>query len=484
MLVYHGKYIKAVPHYLLLLYIFMLRRVASVETDFQRIDIYDYIDHRSGSIKLYETSLEGNITYESMNHHFFSPSREVFLDGVLQSTKHGDEAYHESLVHPGMFTHSSPERVVIVGGGEGGTLREVLKHKSVKNVMMLEIDELMSDFSRKYLPYMNDCSDSKGSSASCCFDDDRADVIFEDATAWLLDEFGDDGLGPTAKMWARHNENDDFEELLDIIIMDALDPMYVIPGFADVLYSSDDFMQVLFDALNDDGVLIIQLGQSPDVSDPDEFISIKKQRSKVIAKIAALGFQSMHVYEESHCGFSDPWSLLIACKDDLCQRNFYRNEAEVEHAFHRRIHGSYSGANPLKFFDGATMKSYQVPPKTWENVFCRQTPTPGICATIKSQSGTRFVVSNIDAVRSGEVGHAICDGAVTAAVSAEEVLLPELHFSPGNIKILCNASPEGTYLPPFVNLIADYGASVRKIGVTMGHRQFLNEVSSKLYHVS
>eukprot|EP00814_Leptocylindrus_danicus_P016284 CAMPEP_0116011706 /NCGR_PEP_ID=MMETSP0321-20121206/4714_1 /TAXON_ID=163516 /ORGANISM="Leptocylindrus danicus var. danicus, Strain B650" /LENGTH=621 /DNA_ID=CAMNT_0003480963 /DNA_START=20 /DNA_END=1882 /DNA_ORIENTATION=+ len=339
-------------------------QVPSVESLFQRIDIYDYIDGRFQSLESYEKSLEENGTYESLNPKLFLPSREVFLDGVLQSTRDGDEAYHEALVHPGMFTHSNPERVVIIGGGEGGTLREVLKHKSVKNVKMVEIDEIMTDISRKYLPFMNDCSDSKGSRAHCCFDDDRADVIFKDATEWLLDEFGDTD-GPMAKMWASRHDEEDVEELLDVIVMDVLDPMFVIPEFADKLYSSGEFMQTLFDALKDDGVLIMQLGISPSSGNTDEYNSPTKQRSEVIDIITVLGFQSMHLYEEAHCEFNDPWSFLVACKDASCQRNFYRNEAEFELAIHKRIFGSHSGAPPHKFFDGSTMKNYQVPPRSW-----------------------------------------------------------------------------------------------------------------------
>eukprot|EP00979_Chaetoceros_neogracilis_P016343 scaffold7766_cov194-Chaetoceros_neogracile.AAC.1 len=73
----------------------------------------------------------------------FEPNRLVFLDGVLQSTRDGIESYHEALVQPAMFAHPDPKRVAIIGGGEGATLGEVLKHNTVDTVMMIEIDESM-----------------------------------------------------------------------------------------------------------------------------------------------------------------------------------------------------------------------------------------------------------------------------------------------------------------------------------------------------
>ena len=67
--------------------------------------------------------------------------------------------YHESLVHPAMVAHErGAERVAIIGGGEGGTLREVLKYSSVREAVMIELDQGVMDMCKKHLPEMNDCS--------------------------------------------------------------------------------------------------------------------------------------------------------------------------------------------------------------------------------------------------------------------------------------------------------------------------------------
>jgi len=171
--------------------------VASVQTPFQRIDIYNLIDSRKLTAADYERSLSNDGSYQSQHPELFAPNKVVFLDGVKQSSLNGDAGYHESLVHPGMFMHDDPKRVAIIGGGEGATLREVLKHDTVEKCTMVEIDELMVMTSHKYLKEWSDCSDIVGS-VEWCVDDPRADVRYEDAVAWFIDRFGD-GVDETEK---------------------------------------------------------------------------------------------------------------------------------------------------------------------------------------------------------------------------------------------------------------------------------------------
>lgn len=119
------------------------------------------------------------------------------------------------------------------GGGEGATLREVLKHRSIEEAVMIEIDQELAELSQTYLPEWSDCSDimviESGESVTAtasdttslsCFNDPRATVYFEDAFGFFLDEFGvdEDTEDETA-----HSKDDD-EEQFDVIIMDALDP--------------------------------------------------------------------------------------------------------------------------------------------------------------------------------------------------------------------------------------------------------------------
>jgi spermidine synthase len=137
------------------------------------------------------------------------PDRMVFLDGLLQSRRAGDAAYHEALVHPALMAHPNPKRVAIIGGGEGATLREVLKHRTIEEVVMIEIDEIMVNTSRKFLPEWNDCSNLVGSKGNC-FDESRTKLYCEDAFKWFKDHFTGISL------------QNDATETFDVIIMDAL----------------------------------------------------------------------------------------------------------------------------------------------------------------------------------------------------------------------------------------------------------------------
>ncbi len=149
-------------------------------------------------------------SYEAKHPELFQPDRIVYLDGVIQSARKNLEAYHEALVHPAMFTHKNPKRVAIIGGGEGATLMEVLKHKTLEKVQMIEIDEEMVKTSRQYLPEWSDCSDIVGST-KWCGDDKRADMFYEDALAWFIDRFSEGG-----------KYADENHAKFDVMIMDAL----------------------------------------------------------------------------------------------------------------------------------------------------------------------------------------------------------------------------------------------------------------------
>mmetsp|Transcript_12738 Transcript_12738/g.16093 ORF Transcript_12738/g.16093 Transcript_12738/m.16093 type:complete len:463 (+) Transcript_12738:1555-2943(+) len=267
-----------------------------------------------------------------------------------------------------MFAHSNPKRVAIIGGGEGATLREVLKHRSLETVVMIEIDEMMVKESAKHLyPKWNGCGDFVGSTDSC-FDDPRADVRYEDALAWFMNKFTDENV----------NDEEVVKEKFDVIIMDALDPEDTV-AFADVLYQNDVFMKSIYNGLNDDGILIAQLGGSPVLVDPPEEVSADKNRASMRRQIVGLGYQSMHSYSEHNCGFEASWTYLVACKDAKCRSNWYKNPAQVDESIHRRILRSKSGKSLLEYFDGTTMASYHIPRRAVETVYCRQFNQPEEC---------------------------------------------------------------------------------------------------------
>ena len=96
------------------------------------------------------------------------------LDGIVQLSTFDEHIYHEMLTHPALFTHPAPKRVVIVGGGDGGTLREVLKHDP-EEVVMIDIDRQLVDIAARHLPSLSDGA----------FSDPRLTLICEDAAVAL-----------------------------------------------------------------------------------------------------------------------------------------------------------------------------------------------------------------------------------------------------------------------------------------------------------
>ncbi len=100
----------------------------------------------------------------------------LFLDGVAQSAERDEFIYHELLVHPAMFAHPNPEKVLVIGGAEGATLREVLKHQTVKRAVLVDIDGELVEICKQYLPGWHQGS----------FDDPRVEVVIGDGRDYVV----------------------------------------------------------------------------------------------------------------------------------------------------------------------------------------------------------------------------------------------------------------------------------------------------------
>ena len=253
----------------------MKNKVVSSKTAFQTVDVYELMDPRSKNIGSYQKALSSDGEVGQPEH--FGPDRMLFLDGVLQSTLYGDAPYHESIVHPAMITHPNPKRVAIIGGGEGATLREVLKHSTVEEAVMIEIDESVVNLSKEHLPQWQDCSSISHHevTAEWCFDDARASVRFEDAIAYFKSNFG---------------QTQSHENPFDVIIMDALDPNYNV-DFVVELYTSDEYIQSLYNGLTSDGILVAQVGMAPSVTSPADEAGPFANRALMKKKLTKAGFK-------------------------------------------------------------------------------------------------------------------------------------------------------------------------------------------------
>jgi len=145
--------------------------------------------------------------------------KTLILDGCVMTTEKDEAFYHEMLVHPAMLSHRDPRRVLIIGGGDGGALREVLKHE-VEEAVLVELDEEVLKIARSFFPRL-----------SSSFDDPRARVLSEEGVNFV-------------KNSARR---------FDVILVDSPDPV----GFAKELFS-EDFYASSRKILNEGGILVAQ----------------------------------------------------------------------------------------------------------------------------------------------------------------------------------------------------------------------------------
>ena len=131
----------------------------------------------------------------------------LMLDGAFQLTERDEFTYSEMMAHVPLCAHDNPENVLIIGGGDGAIMREVLRHECVKKCTLIDIDERVIESSKKYLPF-----------ASCSFSDSRADVKCMDAMKYIRET----------------------SERYDVVIIDSTDPV----DFAAGLFQSGFYADV------------------------------------------------------------------------------------------------------------------------------------------------------------------------------------------------------------------------------------------------
>ncbi|MFU8878205.1 MAG: polyamine aminopropyltransferase [Wenzhouxiangellaceae bacterium] len=173
------------------------QHLAHEKTEFQTIDIY-------------QTSHWGNL---------------MVIDGFVMLTSRDNFLYHEMLSHPALFSHPEPRRVAIIGGGDCGTLHQVLAHRAVESVIQCEIDERVTRLAEQYFPEL--CERNE---------DPRASLVFDDGLAWIRNAQAGS---------------------LDVIIVDSTDPIGPAEGLFGPAFVADCHR-----ALADGGILV-QQSESP-----------------------------------------------------------------------------------------------------------------------------------------------------------------------------------------------------------------------------
>jgi len=236
--------------------------------------------------------------------------RSLILDGKTQSTERDEYIYHETLVHPAMLCNPEPKQVFIGGGGEGGTLREVLAHRSVEQATMVDLDPEVVELCRKYLP-----NHHKGS-----FHDPRTNLVHEDARGYLQNT----------------------SSFYDVIILDLVDPLE--GGTAALLYTQE-FYAIAKARLNPGGVLVTQSGPSGLLNYTECFTTIFNTLSTLFDHTKAA---QVHIP-----AFQTLWGFTIASDTPFSEDSEDTVDSELE----RRL------SNCLKYYDGISHRNMFALPK-------------------------------------------------------------------------------------------------------------------------
>lgn len=234
----------------------------------------------------------------------------LILDGKIQSSEADEFIYHEALVHPVMLTHPRPERVLIAGGGEGATLREVLGHNTVKKAVMVDIDREVVSLCRRLLPSWHQNS----------FDDPRTELHFADARKYL----------------------EESSDKFDVIIIDLVDPLE--QGPARFLYTQE-FYGTVRQKLGPTGIMSVQAEPS-EWKNLDNFAAIVNTLRNV--------FSITRPYQVHVPSFFGLWGFVAASQSlDPCELT----PEEIDARISTRI------SKKLRSYDGLTHRAIFTIPK-------------------------------------------------------------------------------------------------------------------------
>ena len=254
------------------------RKLDEVQSPFQKIEIFESTDW-------------GNV---------------MLIDGAMMLTTRDNFLYHEMMAHPALFTHADPKRVVIIGGGDCGTLREVLRHPGVEKVTQCDIDEQVTRMAEQYFPEL--CESNQ---------DPRAELLWDDGIAYMAN------CAPDS---------------VDLVIVDSTDPV----GPAEGLFNKA-FFESCHRALKADGILV-QQSESPLV-----LLDLIKAMCKEMGKAGFASFQSLPFPQP--CYPTGWWSCTMAKKAVGADFGFREADAR-DKRFETRYYsaGVHKGAQALPPF--------------------------------------------------------------------------------------------------------------------------------------
>lgn len=207
--------------------------------------------------------------------------RLLINDGMFMVCERDEFVYHEMICHVPLFLHPAPEKVLVIGGGDGGTVREVLKHRGVKECRLVEIDAMVVEACKEFLPR-----------TASALDDPRASVTIDDGVRFVAET----------------------DERFDVVLVDSTDPYGAAAGLFDETFYSN-----VKKILTDQGIVVAQ-GESP-------FYEIETQKS-MVEKMGSL-FERVHIYNYTNLTYPGGfWSFVLASRGLCPIGDFDRSRVE------------------------------------------------------------------------------------------------------------------------------------------------------------
>ena len=246
----------------------------------------------------------GRTAYQSAQVLDTGPfGRCLVLDGKTQSSEADEWVYHEGLVQPVMMAHANPRRVFIAGGGEGATAREVLRHKSVTDVVMVDLDREVVDLCKEHLPKHHQGA----------FQDERLTLLHEDALVYL----------------------EQHPEPFDVIVIDIPDPLEGGPAY--LLYT-EEFYGLVKSRLTPGGLMVAQAGPAGPINVTEVYTAIHRTMANT--------FPRTHAYRVYMPSFGTVWGFAVGALQDSPDLN-----AITVDELDRRVAARVDPAG-LRYYDG------------------------------------------------------------------------------------------------------------------------------------
>jgi spermidine synthase len=228
------------------------------------------------SFRVKKVLLEKNTKFQKIQiFDLFDFGKSLITDGISHSAQKDEFIYHESLIHPALILQAMNKdlEVLVLGAGEGGTLRELLKYKNVKKITTVDIDEEAVKIFKKFFPEMHEGS----------FDNKKVDLIIDSAENFLLNT----------------------KEKYDVVFSDISDFTFFNLG-STAKKSQEAFYKLIFSRLNKKGFFVMHTANLSEITNKEHF-GLKKILDKIFPKVFS--------YRAYVPFFADYWGFLISSPD-------------------------------------------------------------------------------------------------------------------------------------------------------------------------